>query len=237
MDGDIRFKIAAARRILFRAGLDRDDIAGQVTARVFGEDALWTTPLELFDETMPDHVVKMPFGAKATANRVIEIDGEARPVTTASRWVEAIYRAREEVACVIHTHAPYIAAVASTGEPVQLYNNRSLVFVGQQAFYDDDGLRTDSPEHIVAALGDKSVLIMRNHGAVIVGESIEIATAQAVLLEKAAQVHVLAKSIGGRPFADDPRLIQRGAPHRANLCLVWDAHVRRLRRSDPELFA
>ena len=39
------------------------------------------------------------------------------------------------------------------------------------------------------------------------------------------------------PFADDPRLIQRGAPHRANLCLVWDAHVRRLRRSDPELFA
>jgi len=140
MDGDVRFKIAAARRILFRAGLDRDDIAGQVTARVLDEDALWTTPLELFDETMPDHVVKMPFGAKATANRVIEIDGEARPVTTASRWVEAIYRARDEVACVIHTHAPYIAAVASTGEPVQLYNNRSLVFVGQQAFYDDDGL-------------------------------------------------------------------------------------------------
>ena len=49
MDDDIRFKIAAARRILFRAGLDRDDIAGQVTARVVGADALWTTPLELFD--------------------------------------------------------------------------------------------------------------------------------------------------------------------------------------------
>ena len=116
-------------RILFHAGLDRDDIAGQVTARVTGEDALWTTPLELFDETMPDHVVKMPFGAPATANRVIEIDGEARPLTTASRWVEAIYRARADVGCVIHTHAAYIAAVASTGEFVQLYNNRSLVLV------------------------------------------------------------------------------------------------------------
>ena len=236
VDEDIKFKIAAARRILFRAGLDRDDIAGQVTARDAGEDALWTTPLELFDETLPDHVVKMPFGAKATGNRVIEIDGEPRPVTTASRWVEAIYRARD-VPCVIHTHAPHIAAVASTGETVQLYNNRSLVFVGQQAFYDDDGLRTDSPADIVTALGDRSVLVMRNHGAVIVAESIELATAQAVLLESAARIHVLSKSIGGRPFRDDPRLIERAAPHRANLCLVWDAHLRRLRRSDPDLFA
>ena len=237
MHGDIRFKIAAARRILFRAGLDRDDIAGQVTAREAGDDALWTTPLELFDETMPDHVVKMPFGTKATGNRVIEIDGEPRPVTTASRWVEAIYRARPDVRCVIHTHAAHIAAVASTGETVQLYNNRSLVFVGEQALYDDDGLRTDAPDDIVAALGDKSVLIMRNHGAVIVAESVELATAQAVLLEAAARIHVLARSIGGVPFRDVPQLIERAVPHRANLCLVWDAHMRRLRRSDPELFA
>jgi L-fuculose-phosphate aldolase len=236
MDTNIRFKIAAARRILFRAGLDRDDIAGQVTARVEGEQALWTTPLELFDETRPDHVVKMPFGAQATDNKLIEIDGEARPVTTASRWIEAIYRARPDVACVIHTHAAHIAAVASTGEPVQLYNNRSLLFVGEQAFYDDDGLRTDSPADIVGALGGKSVLIMRNHGAAITGASVEEATAAAVLLEHAARIHVLAKSIGGTPFPDHPRLIERAAPHRANLCLVWDAHVRRLRQSDPELF-
>ena len=237
MDADIRFKIAAARHMLFHAGLDRDDIAGQVTARADREDALWTTPLELFDETMPDHVVKMPFGAKATDNRVIEIDGESRPLTTASRWVEAIYRARPDVNCVIHTHAAHIAAVASTGEIVQLYNNRSLLFTGEQAFYDDNGLHTDSPADIVAALGDKSILIMRNHGAVIVAPSIELATAQAVLLESAARIHVLSKSIGGQPFADHPRLIERAAPHRANLCLVWDAHLRRLRRRDPHLFA
>jgi L-fuculose-phosphate aldolase len=236
-DKDIRFKIAAARRILFRAGLDPYDIAGQVTARVDGEDALWTTPLELFDETRPDHVVKMPFGAGATDNKLIEIDGESRPLTTASRWVEAIYRARPDVTCIIHTHASHIAAVAATGETVQLYNNRSLLFVGQQALYDDNGLHTDSPPDIVKALGDKSILIMRNHGAAVTGASIEEATAATLLLEQAARVHVLGKSIGGTPFPDHPRLIERAAPHRANLCLVWDAHVRRLRQSDPELFA
>jgi L-fuculose-phosphate aldolase len=198
---------------------------------------LWTTPLELFDETKPDHVVKMTFGARATDNKLIEIDGEPRPVTTASRWVEAIYRGRPDVTCIIHTHASHIAAVAATGDIVQLYNNRSLLFVGQQAFYDDDGLLTDSPPDIVAALGDKSILMMRNHGAVVTGGSVEEATAATLLLEQAARIHVLAKSIGGTPFSDHPRLIERAAPHRANLCLVWDAHVRRLRQSDPELFA
>src|SRR4029078_3096646 len=117
----------------------------------------------------------------------------------------AIYRARPDVGCVIHTHAEHIVAVASPGELVRLYNNRSLLFTGEQAFYDDDGLNTDSPSAIVAALGDKSILIMRNPGAVIVAPSIELATAQAVLLESAARIHVLSKSIGGRPFADHPR--------------------------------
>jgi len=136
-----------------------------------------------------------------------------------------------------HTPDKPAIVLGSTGETVQLYNNRSLVFFGEQAFYDDDGLRTDAPDDIVAALGSKNILIMRNHGAVIVADSIERATAQAVLLETAARIHVLSKSIGGRPFDDHPRLIERAAPHRANLCLVWDAHLRRLRRSDPDLFA
>ncbi len=234
-DHDIRMKIALARRILYRAGLDQDDIAGQVTVRAPDQEALWTTPLELFDETRPDHVVKMPFGAPATDNRTIEIAGESRPITTASRWVEAIYRARADVNCIIHTHAPYINAVASTGDVVRPYNNRSLIFYDDQSFYDDDGTETDSPARIVAALGDKSVLIMRNHGAVIVADTIERATARAVLLEKAAQFHVLAKAAGGQPFADHPRFAERAVPHRANLPLVWDAHVRRLRRTDPDL--
>ena len=233
---DIRFKVAASRRIMFRADLDRDDVAGQVTARARGEDAFWTTPLELLDETLPEHVVKLPF-ARATANgsKLIDMPGSL-PVTTASNWVEAIYANRPDVHCIIHTHAPYIGAVATTGEVVQMYNNRTVMFYDEQAFYDDDGTNTDSPDRIVAALGDRSVLIMRNHGAVVVAESIERATAQVVMLEKAARFHVLAAGIGGRPFPDNPAFLAKKVPHRANLSLLWDAHLRRLRRTDPELF-
>ena len=232
----IRFEIAAARRILARAGLDPDDIAGQVTARAVDEDAIWATPLGLFDDTFPDDVVKLPFGTKTTDGRVIHVAGAPVPVSTASAWVEAIYRARSDVNCVIHTHAPHIGAVATTGDVVQLYNNRSLIFYDEQAFYDDDGTHTDSPQRIVAALGSRSVLIMRNHGAVVTGESVPVATAATVLLEAAARFQVLGMAAGGTPFADHEGFAQRKRPHRANLDLVWDAHLRRLRHTDPALF-
>jgi ribulose-5-phosphate 4-epimerase/fuculose-1-phosphate aldolase len=118
-----------------------------------------------------------------------------------------------------------------------MYNNRSVIFYGEQAFYDDDGTNTDSPERIVAALGERSVLIMRNHGAVVVAPTVETATMQAVLLEAAARFHTLARSIGGTPFPDNPAFLDRRVPHRANLSIVWEAHLVRLRRTDPDLFA
>lgn len=232
-----RFKVAAARRILFRAGLDHDDMAGQVTLRDTEDPgAYWTSPLETFDVTTPDSVTLVPTAASATAGRTVIESASGAVVSTASRWVGAIFAARPDVACVIHTHAPNIGAVASTGQVVQLYNNRTLIFWGDQAFYDDDGTRTDDPDGIVAALGARNVLIMRNHGAAVVGASVELATMRAVLLERAAEFHVLGKSIGGTPFPDDPAFEWRRRPHVENLPILWGSHLRRLRRTDPDLF-
>ena len=78
---------------------------------------------------------------------------------------------------------------------------------------------------------------MRNHGAVVVAPTVELATIQAVLLEAAARFHTLARSIGGTPFPDNDAFFERQVPHRANLPLLWDAHLRRLRRTDPDLFS
>lgn len=229
-----RLEVAAARRILAAAGLDRDDIAGQVTARVHGRDAVWSSPLDLFEATRPEHVVEVPFGARISDGRVIEVDGSPVPVSTATAWVEAIYRARPDIGCVIHTHAPHLGAVASTGEIVGLYNNRSVIFHDEQAFHDDDGTGVESPAALVTSLGARSIVIQRNHGAVVTGPDVPTATAHAVLLEAAARFHVLARSIGGTPIAAGPELAARARPHRANVRHVWDAHLRRLCRVAPE---
>ena len=57
---DVRFKIAAARRMMYREGVD-SQTAGHVSVRAPGEDAFWATPFEYFDETLPDHVIKVSF--------------------------------------------------------------------------------------------------------------------------------------------------------------------------------
>ena len=57
---DIRFKIAASRRILARNDCE-SAVAGHVSARAEGEDAFWVSPFEYFDETLPDRVVKSSF--------------------------------------------------------------------------------------------------------------------------------------------------------------------------------
>ena len=57
---DIRFRIAAARRMLFRLGCD-SNVGGHVSARADGEDAFWVTGFEYFDQTTPDRVAKLDF--------------------------------------------------------------------------------------------------------------------------------------------------------------------------------
>ena len=57
---DIRFRIAAARRILYREGCD-SNVGGHVSARADGEDAFWVTGFEYFDQTTPDRVCKLGF--------------------------------------------------------------------------------------------------------------------------------------------------------------------------------
>ena len=180
--GSPQLTVAVARRILHRAGLDPNDMAGQVTIRADDGRHYWTSPMETFDVTVPDSVFTLPFdvgrveAGVAEDGRIAFVGDGPVPASTASGWIGAIYQARPDVQAVIHTHAPYIGVVATTGRVVEPYNNRSIIFYGDQAFYDDDGTATDSKERIVATLGRVNVLIMRNHGAVVVGESIETAT-------------------------------------------------------------
>jgi L-fuculose-phosphate aldolase len=240
---DLQFKIAAARRMMFHAGLDRDDLSGQVTARDESDpSSFWTTGLELFDLTTPETVIRSTInlghirGSFAPDGRSVVDLGGPMAVSAAAGWLSAIYRHRPDVNAVIHTHAPHISAVATTGEVVGMYHNRTVVFYKDQAFYDDDGTRTASGEDIVDALGDNSVLIMRNHGAVVVAPSIEAATVMVIMLEQAARFHVLARSIGGTPFADNDVFLAKRDPMRKNPWGLWEQHLRRLRRTDPDLF-
>lgn len=228
-DYDIRFRIAASRRILARNGCE-SAVAGHVSMRAAdGEDAFWVSPFEYFDESLPEHVVKVGFDMKLRAG-----DWEPSP---AVHFHAAFYQARPDAMSVIHTHSHYVSVLSTTRRPVGMYNVVSVLFHNDQALYEDDGTRPAvEDERLTAALGDKRVLIIKNHGAIVVSQSLENATIEAAMLEKAARYHIEAEAIGGTEIPEPEVIRGRGAYHKHFLPNMWEANLRRLRKSDPELF-
>jgi ribulose-5-phosphate 4-epimerase/fuculose-1-phosphate aldolase len=111
-----------------------------------------------------------------------------------------LHRLAPHAACVFHTHMPYATALS-------MLENPRLEMAVQSAlgFYDDiaydthyNGLALDDAEgeRMARALGQKSVLMLGNHGALVIGASVPEAFERLYFLERAAQAQVLALSTG-----------------------------------------
>ena len=225
---DLRFKIAATRRMLARNDCE-SAVAGHVSARVPGEDAFLVSPFEYFEETLPDRIIKVSFDLK-----LLEGDWEPSP---AVRFHAGFYKARPDVNSVIHTHSHYVSLHATRRQTIGMYNVVSVLFYDDQALYEDDGTKPPvDPELMAAALGDKRVLLIKNHGAVICSQSLENAAIEAMQLEVAARYHIEAEQIGGSEFPELEAKRGRTSYHKYFLPQMWDANLRRLRKSDPDLF-
>jgi L-fuculose-phosphate aldolase len=212
--------------MLFREGCD-SQTAGHVSARApEGGDAFYVTPFQYFDETLPEHVVKSTLDLQL-------LEGDWVP-SPAISFHAAIYRARPDVNSVIHTHSPAVCAVGTTGRTIGIYH------VSSALFYKDQGISGPNPkdEAIVGALGsDRHVALLRNHGAVVVGDTLETTAIKAMMLEKAARYHIDAEAVDGEPMSDEESAFMRGTHEEYFVPQMWKAHLRRLRRSDPDLFA
>jgi ribulose-5-phosphate 4-epimerase/fuculose-1-phosphate aldolase len=115
--------------------------------------------------------------------------------------------ARPDVRCILHTHMPYATALTSiAGGRLEPINQNALRFSGRIA-YDDayGGLALDAAEgdRLAAALGDKRVLFMANHGVITAGRTVAAAFDDLYYLERACQNQVLAMATG-RPLKRVP---------------------------------
>jgi L-fuculose-phosphate aldolase len=224
---DIRWRIAAARRMLHREGCD-SDVGGHVSARADDpEGAFWVTGFEYFDTTKPDRVALLDFDLNA-------LDG-AVAMSPAVNFHARIYHERSDVNAIVHLHSHYISVLSSVeGKTVGMYNVSAVLFYEEQATYFDDGVKPHLA--VVDALGDKRVVIMKNHGAIVAGDSLENATIEAMTLEKAARYHLECEAIGGTEILE-PEVVAGKVMYRKHfLPQMWAANLERLRRSDPDLF-
>jgi L-fuculose-phosphate aldolase len=226
MRTDLPFTIAAARRILYREGCD-SNVGGHVSARATDEDdAFWVTAFEYFDQTTPDRVCKLGFDLRP---RVGEL-----AFSPAVNFHARIYETRPDVNAVVHLHSHYVSVVSSTGGTVGMYNVSAVLFHEEQATYFDDGRK--SHLSVVDALGDKRVVLMKNHGAIVASDSIEHATIEALTLEQCARYHLECVAAGGTEILDTEVVAGKAMYRKHFLPQMWDANLARLQRSDPDLF-
>ena len=175
-----------------------------------------------------------------TDGTVLSGEGEVEP---SALFIHGrMHLARPQNRCILHTHMPYATALTSIEhgrlEPI---NQNALRFTDQIA-YDDDygGLALDDGEgdRIAAALGDRRILFMANHGVVTVGPSVAAAFDDLYYLERACQNQVLAMSTG-RPLRRVPedevrRTVAEFASYENQAELHFGALKRILDRAEPD---
>jgi ribulose-5-phosphate 4-epimerase/fuculose-1-phosphate aldolase len=169
-----------------------------------------------------DRFLLAPFGlhwseVKASDFMVIDFNGQMQsgrgPVEDTALHIHLpVHRLAPRARCVLHTHMPYATALCMLENPrLEMAVQSALAFHDDIA-YDADyqGLAFDSSEgeRLARALGSKSVLMMGNHGVLVVGESVPQAFERLYFLERASQAQVLALSTG-RPLKLIPEPVVR----------------------------
>jgi L-fuculose-phosphate aldolase len=223
---DIRFRIAAARRILYREGCD-SNVGGHVSARDERRaDSFWVTGFEYFDQTLPEQIVQMDLDLKPLTGR--------HELSPAVNFHALIYKRRPDVKAIVHLHSHYLSVLSSTGKEVGMYNVASVLFHNEQATYFDDGIK--SHLEVVDALGDRRVVHIKNHGAIVASESIERAAIEALTLEKCARIHLECEAAGGTELPEAEVVNGKAMYQKYYLRHMWEANWARLRTSDRDLF-
>lgn len=225
-EDDIRFRIAAGRRMLYREGCD-SNVGGHLSARAAEGDGFWVTGFEYLDETLPENVAKLDYDLRPLV-------GE-HELSPAVNFHALIYRLRPDVNAIAHLHSHYISVLSSTGSKIGMYNVAAVLFHDEQITYEDDGHKPHT--QVADDLGDKRVALLKNHGAIVASETLEIAVVEAITLERCARYHLECVAAGGTEIVHDEVVAGKRMYRKHFLGQMWRSNYRRLRRSDPDLFA
>jgi ribulose-5-phosphate 4-epimerase/fuculose-1-phosphate aldolase len=160
----------------------------------------------------------------------------------------AVHESREDALCVLHTHTKAGCAVAAQRDGLLPLNQMSLEFYNRVAYHDYEGIALNNAEkkRLVADLGDKPVMILRNHGLLTVGTTPAQAFLRMFYLERACQIQVDAMAGGAPLVTPSPQVCDHTARQFVGDCgdddyantgassLAWDALLRLLDRVAPD---
>ena len=233
---NLRVDLAAAYRMVAYYGWD-DLIFTHLSVRIPGpEHHFLLNPYNLMFE-------------EVTASSLIKVDVQGNPVeptpfiTNPAGFTihSAIHMAREDAHAVMHLHTPQGQAVSAQGDGLMPLTQAAMLVREDLAYHDYEGIAVDldERERIVADLGTKNLMLLRNHGSLAVGETVGEAFIRLYTLERACQAQVMALTAGdnvNNPPQGSPEVAaQQGAVglKLAAKLLAWPALKRKAYRLDP----
>ena len=231
-----RVDLAACYRLVARRGWD-DLIFTHLSARVPGPE---------------HHFLINPYGmlfCEITASSLVKVDLDGRKVLDSPYDINpagfvihsAVHAAREDAQCVLHLHTIDGVAVSAQQDGVLPISQQSIFVLASLGYHAYEGvaLGDDEKPRLVRDLGDKSFLMLRNHGLLTVAEDVANAFLLMYVFQSACAIQVRAQAGGGPLVPVDPRIIagaqeqSKQVTRSAGGALAWPALLRQLDREDP----
>jgi ribulose-5-phosphate 4-epimerase/fuculose-1-phosphate aldolase len=230
----VRVDLAACYRLVALYGWS-DLVFTHISARLPGpEHHFLINPYGLmFDEITASSLVKVD----DRCNKLIE---SPYPVNPAGFVIHsAVHEARADIACVLHTHTRAGVAVSAQKAGVLPISQQSSFVLSSLAYHDYEGVafRDDEKPRLQADLGDRTFLMLRNHGLLTVGKSVADAFLHMYIFESTCQIQISAQA-GGELTRVDPRIVagvaesMRVQTGGMGGSFVWPALLRKLDRTD-----
>ena len=232
----VRVDLAAAYRLVALFGWD-DLVFTHISARIPGRhDEFLINPYGLlFDEITASSLVRVDMHGN-------KLDDTLFPVNPAGFTIHsAVHGARHDAQCVLHVHSLNGIAVSAQKGGVLPLSQQSIFVLSSLGYHDYEGvaLRDDEKPRLVADLGARNFLMLRNHGLLTVGSSVADAFVAMYLFESVCTIQVRAQAGGGELISVHPQIIASAREQAAAVTqglganLSWPGLLRRLDRRLP----
>ncbi|XOV78697.1 MAG: class II aldolase/adducin family protein [Aestuariibacter sp.] len=233
---ETRVNLAAAYRLVASFGWD-DLIFTHISARVPDTDnEFLINPFGLmFDEVTASSLIKINIKGEKIAPSPFEVNPAGFTIHS------AIHQVRHDANCVFHLHTISGTAVATDPKGLLPLNQTAMLIRDDIAYHDFEGVAVDLDERprLQRDLGDKNIMLLRNHGTLTVGETVAEAFMRTYFIERACEMQIATLSSSSGEYYATPEVIQdkvgmqgrdeKIAKQAANL-LAWPALLRRLDR-------
>ncbi|MBB5684202.1 class II aldolase/adducin family protein [Sphingobium boeckii] len=231
-----RQELAACYRVFDMLGWS-EMIYNHITVKVPGEeDAFLINPFGLhFSEVTASNLVKIDIDGN-------KLDDNPYPVNMAGFVQHSVFhRHLPDAHCIMHTHTTAGMAVSSVEGGLRPANFYACNFAGQIAYHDFEGVtvRSEEGERLIQSLGDKRVMLLKNHGILVMGKTLPEAFIKHWALQRACEIQIATASMGNM-LEVSPAVV---AVHQRDLYMAqasakpgqadFDAMVRKVDRIDP----